>query len=98
MMSIDLEKLFSPDVLNALDERMRQIALEMQGAPAADEWLTVKQVAGLTNLSQGHIREMARCMFAEGSEDVYQPNGPGTQPLRIRRARLRDLTKKGGKK
>ena len=97
-MSIDLEKLFSPDVINALDERMRQIAREMQGAPAADEWLTIKQAVELTNLSQWHIREMARRMIAEGSEDVYQPNGPGTQPLRIRRACLRDLTKKGAKK
>lgn len=97
-MSIDLEKLFSPDVLNALDERMRQIAREVQGAPTADEWLTVKQAVKLTNLSQWHIRELAHRMIAEGSEDVYQPNGPGTQPLRIRRARLGDLMKKGNKR
>lgn len=62
------------------------------------EWLTVKQAAELANLSEWHVREMIRRMIAEGSDDVYQLNGPGTRPLIIRRTCLRDLTKKGEKK
>jgi excisionase family DNA binding protein len=36
-MSANLEKVFSPDVLAALDERMRQIAQESATPPAAPE-------------------------------------------------------------
>jgi hypothetical protein len=32
-MSVELEKLFSRDVLEALDERMRQIAIDSQPSP-----------------------------------------------------------------
>jgi hypothetical protein len=97
-MTIDLEQLFTPDVLAALDERVRQIVREMRDAPAGDEWLTVKQAAGLTNLGEWHIRQFAARLRETGSPDLYQPNGRGTQPLRIRRACLRDLTLMGDKK
>jgi len=88
-MSAELEKLFSPDVLAALDERMRAIARETRGADG-DEWLSVKQAAELTSLGQWHIRQLARKLLAEGSPDVYQPN-PGRPPVRLRRSALRDL-------
>jgi|ERR1044072_8650377 hypothetical protein len=97
-MSIDLEKVFSPDVLAALDERMRQIARDAQGASAAEEWLTVKQVATLTNLGEWHVRQFTARLREQRGPDLYQPNGRGTQPLRIRRACLRDLTGMGIKK
>ena len=42
-MSADLEKLFSPDVLRAMEERMREIALETQPPPAPpDEFVSLK--------------------------------------------------------
>lgn len=91
-MSTELEKLFSPDVLAAFDERMRSIARESGGA-SGEEWLTVREAAALTSLGVWHVRQLARKLLAEGSPDVYQPN-PGKPPLRIRRSALRDL--KGG--
>jgi hypothetical protein len=88
-MSADLERILGPDLLAALDERMRAIARETRGADD-DEWLSVKQAAELTSLGQWHIRQLARKLLAENSPDVYQPN-PGRPPLRLRRSALRDL-------
>jgi hypothetical protein len=88
-MSVELDQMFGPQVLAALDERMRAIARETGGA-TDDEWLSVKQAAELTSLGKWHVRQLARKLLAEGSRDVYQPN-PGRPPLRLRRSALRDL-------
>jgi hypothetical protein len=88
-MSADLERILGPDLLAALDERMRAIAREKRGADG-DEWLSVKQACEVTSLGAWHARQLARKLLAEGSPDVYQPN-PGRPPLRIRRSALRDL-------
>jgi excisionase family DNA binding protein len=42
-MSVELGKLFSRDVLEALDERIRQIAIESQPSPAPpEEFISLK--------------------------------------------------------
>ena len=43
VMGVELEKLFSRDVLEALDERMRRIAIESQPSPAPpEEFISLK--------------------------------------------------------
>jgi hypothetical protein len=92
-MGVELEKVFSHEVLAALDERIRRIVREEAGG-AEDGWLTVKQAAELTSLSVWHVRQFARKLLAEGNPDVYQPS-PGRPPLRLRRSALRDLNRRG---
>lgn len=96
-MSADLEKVFSPEVLAALDERMRKIAGETRNETAS-EWLDVPGAMAYTSATEHHIRQFIKQLQAAGGDDVYQPNGPGTKPLLVRRSRLRDLTKISGKK
>ena len=85
-MSAELEKLFSPDVLAALDERMRRIARESAPATSDDCWLTTKQAAKLTGTSEWTIRKLARL----GLLEKYQPN-PGRPPLRVKKSSLLGL-------
>lgn len=105
-MSADLEKLFSPDVLQALDERMRRIAEEARGAGDA-EWLDVPGAMAYISAKENAVRQIIARLKATSPEDVYQPNGSGTKPLLVRRSALRDLNgptlkadaaKKGGGK
>jgi hypothetical protein len=93
-MSTELERLFSPDVLAALRDYVdARVEERLRDATAAgDEWLTVKQAAALTGLGEWHVRtKIVDRLRAESPDDLYQPNGPGTQPLRLRRAALRNL-------
>lgn len=82
--------MFSPDVLAALDERMRLIAREAQTAGGADGdcWLTTAQAAELAHTSEWTIRKLARL----GVLEKYQPN-PGRPPLRIKKSSLLALDK-----
>jgi hypothetical protein len=96
-MSADLEKVFSPEVLAALDERMRRIAEETR-SETASEWLDVPGAMAYTLATEHHVRQLIKRLQATGSEDVYQPNGPGTKPLLVRRSCMRDLKKINGEK
>lgn len=89
-MTAGLEKIFTPDVLAALDERMRRIAQEA-GRSSDGEWLDIPKAMELSSMTEHAVRQLINRLKAEGSEDVYQPNGPGTRPLLIRRSALRDL-------
>jgi hypothetical protein len=73
-------------LLEALDARIRAIVAEEleKRSPDNDQWLTIKQVKGLTGLSEWTIRQL----IAEGKLPVFQPN-PGKPPLRIMRGNLR---------
>jgi hypothetical protein len=86
---LKLETMFGPDVVAALEERMREIA-RAEAASSADDWLDVRQAMEFTRLGEWHVRQLARKLQAQGSPDVYQPN-PGKKPLRIRRSALRNL-------
>lgn len=87
-MSVELEKLFGPEVLEALDERMRRIARESAPGVAGDCWLTTKQAAELAGTSEWTIRKLAR----QGLLEKYQPN-PGRPPLRVKKSSLLSLDK-----
>ena len=58
-MSTKLERLFSPDVLAALDERMRQIAEASlpPPPPASEEYLSVRHAAARADLPEDTIRQ-----------------------------------------
>ena len=77
-MSAELERLFSPDVLAALDERMRQIAQEARTAPPAedDRGLSAEEAAHLLGVKKWRVYEMVR----RNALRAYRPS-PGT--LRI---------------
>jgi hypothetical protein len=51
----ELEKIFSSEVLAALDERIRRIAREEAGR-AEDEWLDIPAVMQLTRMTQWAVR------------------------------------------
>jgi len=89
-MSTELEKLFSADALEALDERIRRIAREARPAAGTDGdcWLTTKQAAELAGTSEWTIRKLARL----GLLEKYQPN-PGRAPLRVKKSSLLALDK-----
>lgn len=93
-MSAELERLFGPDMMVALRDYVDARVEERVRAslPTADEWLTVKQAAEVTGLGEWHVRtKIVERLRTESPDDLYQPNGPRTQPLRIRRSALRNL-------
>ena len=53
-MSTNLEKVFSPEVLAAFDERMRKIAQETH-SETASEWLDVPGAMTYTSSSEHHV-------------------------------------------
>jgi excisionase family DNA binding protein len=67
-MSADLERLFSPDVLAALDERMRQIVREAQAANVtpidqvsaltAEQLVGARAAAAHLSISERQLRQM----------------------------------------
>ena len=69
-MSAKLEELFSPDVLAALDERVRRIARETNPAPADDQGLTAEEAARLLGVSKWRVYEMVR----RGALPSYRPS------------------------
>jgi hypothetical protein len=89
-MSAELEKIFSPEMLAAFDERMRKIVEEARGAGEA-EWLDVPGAMAYISAKENAVREIIARLKATFPEDVFQPNGPGTKPLLVRRSALRDL-------
>ena len=91
---MELEELFNPAVLAAFDERMRRIAEEARGAGDA-EWLDVPAAMAYTSSTEHHVRQLIKRLQAQGSDDVYRLNGPGTKPLLVRRSALRDLNRRG---
>jgi len=61
-MSVELERLFGPEVLAALDERQRKIVREELSArfkdrPAVEDELTVKQVAEMKGIKPKTVYE-----------------------------------------
>jgi len=66
----ELERLFSAEVLAALDERMRRIAEETRGA-SGSEWLDVPGAMAYTSSTEHHVRQLIKRLQAAGSEDVY---------------------------
>ncbi|MDQ3802951.1 MAG: hypothetical protein M3416_03745 [Acidobacteriota bacterium] len=83
-----------------LEEYFRRLAREealkvySENADAArGEWVSVRQAAELTSLSPAHVRKYIKKLQAKDKDhpDIYQPNGPGSQPLRLRRSALRNL-------
>ena len=81
-MSAKLEELFSPDVLAALDERVRAIVKEAGGA-SDDDWLSYAQIVELTGLSEWTIGEAVR--RGELEADYPLPRCP-----RVKRSKLRE--------
>jgi hypothetical protein len=81
-MSADLEKIFGPDLLAALDERIRSIARQERGA-AGDDWLSYAQIVELTGLSEWTIGEAVR--RGELEADYPRPRCP-----RVKRSKLRE--------
>lgn len=60
-MSVELEKLFGPDVLTALDERMRQIAMESAPLPAAPEdFISLKTAARRFDIPVDTLKKWVR--------------------------------------
>jgi hypothetical protein len=62
-MSVELEKLFGPEVLEAFDERARRVAeevLEKSAVVIQDDWLSYAQIVELTGLSEWTIGEAVR--------------------------------------
>lgn len=59
-MSTELEKMFSPDILAALDERMRRIVSEAKPSalPSAEGYLSVPTAAKLSDYKPQTIRKM----------------------------------------
>lgn len=81
-MMMELEKLFSPETLAALDERVRRIVSEAQSrSPGAsdDDWLTVKEVSALSRFSEWQIYEAIK----RGELEHAQPYKRG---IRVRRS------------
>lgn len=69
-MSAKLEELFSPDVLAALDERVRRIAREASPASADDQGVDAKEAARLLGVSKWRVYEMVR----RGVLSSYRPS------------------------
>jgi hypothetical protein len=74
-MDVELEKVFSPEVLAALDERVRRTARE-EASRAKVEWLDIPAVMQLTSMTESAARQFINGLKAAESPDVYQPNGP----------------------
>ena len=91
-MSTELEKLFSPDVLAALDERARRVAEEafQQLAVSDDAWLSYAQIVELTGLSEWTIGEAVR--RGELEADYPLPRCP-----RVKRSKLREWMERNNK-
>jgi hypothetical protein len=89
-MGAELEKIFSLEVLEAFDERVRAIVRKTQATPGAggDCWLTTRQAAERASASEWTIRKLARL----GLLEKYQPN-PGRAPLRVKKSSLLSLDK-----
>src|ERR1041385_2697510 len=81
-MGTELEKLFSPDVLAALDERIRAVAKEATAA-TDDDWLSYAQIVELTGLSEWRRGEAGR--RGELEADYPRPRCP-----RVKRSKLRE--------
>jgi excisionase family DNA binding protein len=67
-MSIELEKLFGPDVLDAFDERMRHIAEQMAAGGDVGA-VKVKTAAQLLDMHESRVRQLIR----EGRLGVIRP-------------------------
>jgi hypothetical protein len=84
--STELEKLFSPEVLEAFDERARRVAEEVareRAARDADGWLSYAQIVELTGLSEWTVSEAVR--RGELEADYPRPRCP-----RVKRSKLRE--------
>ena len=92
-MSAELEKLFGPDVLAALDERARRVAEEVvrgRAAREADEWLSYARIVELTGLSEWTVSEAVR--RGELEADYPRPRCP-----RVKRSKLREWMERNNK-
>lgn len=69
-MSAELEKIFGPDLLAALDERVRAIVKEAGAAPADDQGVTAEEAARLLGVSKWRVYEMVR----RGALPSYRPS------------------------
>lgn len=89
-MSVELEKLFGPDVLAALDERMRRISRESQPSspPDEDRGLSAAEAAVLLGVKKWRVYEMVR----RKALCSYRPS-PGT--LRILLSSVNECLREG---
>lgn len=89
-MSVELEKLFGPDVLTVLDERMRRIARESRpsSAPDEDRGLSTEETAVLLGVKKWRVYEMVRRKTLR----AYRPS-PGT--LRILLSSVNECLREG---
>ena len=89
-MSADLEKMFTPDVLAALDERMRRIVREARVTAAAgeDRGITAQEAADILGVKKWRVYEMIR----RRALPAYHPS-PKT--LRLRLAAVREFKDRG---
>jgi excisionase family DNA binding protein len=84
-MSTELEKLFSPDVLAALDERARRIAEEVNRSLGSAGCVKVKTACELLDMNESRVRQLIR----EGRLRVINPT-PNT--IRIPLSEIRRFT------
>lgn len=82
-MSADLEKMFGPELLEALDRRVREIIAQETRGISDDDWLSYAQIAELTGLSDWTIGEAVR--RGELEADYPRPRCP-----RVKRSKLRE--------
>lgn len=85
-MSVELEKLFGPEVLEAFDARARRVAEEVikrSGVAAEDDWLSYAQIVEITGLSEWTVGEAVR--RGELEADYPLPRCP-----RVKRSKLRE--------
>lgn len=89
-MSVELEKLFGPDVLTALDERMRRIARESRPSspPDEDRGLSAAEAAVLLGVKKWRVYEMVKRKALR----AYRPS-PGT--LRILLSSVNECLREG---
>jgi hypothetical protein len=84
-MSTELEKLFSPDVLAALDERARQIAEQVLKAREVTGCVKVSTACTMLDMNEYRVRQLIR----EGKLKVIHPT-PNT--IRIPLSEIRRFT------
>jgi excisionase family DNA binding protein len=89
-MSGELEKLFGPEVLTALDERMRRIACESRPSslPDEDRGLSTAEAAVLLGVKKWRVYEMVK-------RKVLRAYRPSPRTLRILLSSVNECLREG---
>ena len=85
MMSVELEKMFGPEVLEAFDERARRVAEQVASSRGDVGAVKVKTACALLDMSESRVRQLVR----EGRLKVVRPT-PHT--IRIPLSEIRRFT------